>query len=270
MEIDNTFKLSGFVSEFPIVEVLQFLGMTHKNGKLRIIQENGHHELSLYFNEGDLVHAEGEELEGLQAFYHITKLKAGYFKFESGLKASQQTIDCPLSILLLDSQKRLDELKHLQSRLPHEDSVLYLVQEVAKVPPLTPQEWRVLSMINGRRSIKRISDKFDDELEAKNTILNLLLKGLINTFSDETAWKLLTPSIKSSGEINDQRPYPLRLRTNLLLKSINGKSTLMELMINLNINESDMLEDVRLLHETQWIVFPKTQEKLFARLKNEL
>jgi hypothetical protein len=267
---NNTFKLSGFVSEFPLVEVIQFLGMNRKTGMLRIVLEEEHKDLCLYFKEGELVHAETDEFKGLQAFYLISKLETGYFKFISGEEATQHTIDCPLSVLLFNSQKRLDELQHLQSRLPEDDSVLFILQEVEKVPPLNTFEWRIISLINGRRTLKRICEKSGDELDAKNTIVNLLTKGLIGTFSEDLVWKTLVPSLKSSSELKTDRPYPPLLRTNLLLKSIDGKSTFIDLMKALNIKESDMLEDIRLLYDTQWITFPRTQEKIFERLKSEI
>jgi hypothetical protein len=267
---NNTFKLSGFVSEFPIVEVIQFLGMTWKKGKLRIVMEEENKDLCLFFKNGELVHAETDEIKGLQAFYLISKLKTGYFNFFSDEDAPSRTIDCPLSVLLLNSQKRLDELHHLQLRLPSEDAVLFIVTEVEKVPPLTPFEWRIISMINGKRSIKRICEKAGDELDAKNTILNLISKGLVSTFSEDLVWKTLVPRLKLSSELKTDRPYPPLLRTNLLLKSIDGKAALMDLMTALNMKESDMLEDIRLLYDTRWITFPPTQEKIFARLKSEI
>lgn len=267
---NNAFKLSGFVSEFPVVEVIQFLGMTGKIGKLHIALEQDKKDLFLFFKNGELVHAETEESSGLQAFYLISKLETGYFKFVAGEEAPRHTIDCPLSILLLNSQKRLDELHHLQSRLPSEDEVLFIVQEVAKVPPLNTFEWRIVSLINGKRTIKRICEKAGDELDAKNTILNLLSKGLVCTYSEDQVWKTLTPRLKPSSELKTDRPYPPLLRTNLLLKSIDGTSALTDLMTALSIKESDMLEDIRLLYDTQWITFPRTQEKIFTRLKSEI
>lgn len=269
---NNTLKLSGFVSEFPIVDVIQFLGMSWKKGKLRILVDEGEEtkDLCLYFKNGELVHAETEELKGIQAFYLISKLETGYFKFFSNEESPSQTIDCPLSMLLLDSQKRRDELHHLQTKLPPEDTVLFLVQEVEKVPPLSAFEWRIIAMINGKRSIKRICEKIGDELGAKNTLLDLLSKGLACGVSEEQAWKTLVPRLTLSEELKTDRPYPPLLRTNLLLKAVDGKSSLMDLMKSLNMNENDMLEDARLLYDTRWITFPRVQEKIFIRLKNEI
>jgi hypothetical protein len=270
MNNKNVFKLSGFLSEFPIVEVIQFLGMTRKKGRLRIALEEEDKDLRLYFKDGELVHAETDDIKGFQAFYLISKLETGYFNFQPDEEAPVQTIDCPLSVLLLNSQKRLDELHHLQSQLPNEDAVLFIVKDVHKVPPLNTLEWQIISMINGRRTIARVCEKAGDELDAKNTILNLLSKGLISTFSEDTVWKTLVPSLKPSEELKTDRPYPPLLRTNLLLKSIDGKLSLTDLMSSLNMKENELLEDIRLLYDTQWITFPYRQEKVFARLKNEL
>ena len=77
-------------------------------------------------------------------------------------------------------------------------------------------------------------------------------------------------SLPDKTERGADRPYPPLLRTNLLLKAINGKTTLRDLMAQLNIKENEMVEDIKLLFDTQWIKFTPSQETIFKRLKNEL
>jgi hypothetical protein len=56
----------------------------------------------------------------------------------------------------------------------------------------------------------------------------------------------------------------------LLLKAINGKTTLRDFMAKLTIKENELVEDSNLLYDTQWIKFTPSQERIFKRLKNEL
>jgi hypothetical protein len=270
MNDTNVFKLSGFVAEFPLLEVIQFLGMNQKNGHLCISLENENESISLYIKQGMIMHAVFDEIEGIEAFHAILQMETGYFKFIAGEQAPKMTINMPVSVLLLESQRRADELNHLQTQLPPDDMVLFLVPDLEEVPPLDTFEWRVISMVNGRRNIQRICQKIGDELAVKQTVLKLLSRGLVSTVSEDAAWKTLTPRPLPSGELKADRPYPPLLRTNLLLKTIDGKSDLKTLMSRLNMKESDLLEDIKLLHDTQWIKFSTGEEKAFSRLKNEI
>lgn len=267
---ENALKLSGYVSEFPLMEVIQFLGMTEKSGALRIYMEKNEETVSLYFKEGKLLHAVSNESEGIGTFYSVLANETGYFKFISGETVPVVTIDKPIHLLLLESQRRRDELDHLQTMMPPDEAVLFIVPELEEVPKLNTFEWKIISMINGRRPIKRICEKTGDELEVKKAILKLLSKGVISTSSGEEEWKGLIPILIPSQDLTADRPYPPLLRTNLLLKSINGKTTLRDLIAKLNIKENELVEDIKLLNDTQWIKFPPSQERTFKRLKNEL
>jgi hypothetical protein len=267
---EDSLKLSGYVSEFPLIEVIQFLGMTEKSGTLRIYMEKNEETVSLYFKEGKLLHAVSNESEGIGTFYSVLALEKGYFKFISGEQLSAVTINKPINFLIMESQRRKDELNRLHTVLPPDESVLFIVPELKEVPRLNTFEWKIISMINGRRPIKRISEKIGDELEVKKTILQLLGKGVISTKSEEADWKGLIPILIPSRDLTSDRPYPPLLRTNLLLKAIDAKITLGELMTKLNSKENDLVEDIKLLYDTQWIKFISSQEKIFKRLKNEL
>ena len=120
---ENALKLSGYVSEFPLMEVIQFLGMTEKSGALRIYMEKNDETVSLYFKEGKLLHAVSNESEGIGTFYAVLEKETGYFKFIAGEHVPAVTIDKPIHYLLLESQRRRDELDHLQTMLPPDEAV---------------------------------------------------------------------------------------------------------------------------------------------------
>lgn len=63
----------------------------------------------IYFEEGNIVHAEFGELEGEQAFQKILGIKEGPFQVEINVKAPKKTINSPWNSLLLDNLRLIDE-----------------------------------------------------------------------------------------------------------------------------------------------------------------
>jgi hypothetical protein len=134
---------------------------------------------------------------------------------------------------------------------------------------LNPGDWKILSMVNGRRTIKRICQKIGDELVACSVLWDLLCRGLITKVHPDSDWNHLIPLRISPDEVKSERPFPHFLRTNLLLKTIDGHTSLKELGKKLNIEENDIIEDIKYLYDTHWIKFSAVQENVFAKLKNE-
>jgi len=241
-----------------------------QNGALRIFYSDEKENISLYIRDGNLIHASSSDMVGLNAFFKALKSESGYFKFLTGETQDEVSINKPIAFLLLESQHRADELRHLQNLLPPDDSVLFIVPDPGEIPRLNTSEWRVLAMVNGRRTLKRICDKIGDELQVKKILLELFNKKLTSITSGEASWKELVPIPVPSHELTADRPYPPLLRTNLLLKAIDGKTPLKDLIVKLNLKENDLAEDIKLLVDTRWIGFPHAQAALFSRLRHEL
>lgn len=268
-ENPENLELSGLLSRFPLAEVMQFLGMSEKSGELRITEKDGSSIFKLFFQNGQLVHAEGHDLEGMAAFEIALLLQQGSFLFHAGLTPRKCTLDKPVHFLLLESQRRVDELREINNRIPPGDNVLFIVGSQDSIPGLSTLEWQVLSMINGRRTLSRICQKMGDELTAKKGIQSLMAKGLITARSDREEWHAMVPKPVSVSRVREERPYPPLLRTNLLLKAIDGKSNLLELQNKLRCREGELLEDVKVLHETRWIEFTVEDEKVFQRMRQD-
>ena len=268
--VDNKLKLSGLVAEFPLIEVVQFLGMTEKTGVLQIqnIPLMVNH-ISLYLKKGRLIHAASDGRSGIDIFYMAMSLETGEFTFISGVEVNNISIDKPIHVLLLESQQYTDELKNIRSLLPSDETILFIAPVLETIPPLNKFEWYVISMINGRRSIHRICQKIGDELAAKTAIRNLLSVRVLTTSHPEDEWKHIIPLHIPSDKIHSERPYPPQVRTNLLLKSINGKLSIKQISHLLNCDENELMGDFKLLYDTGWITFAPEHEALFLRNRNE-
>ncbi|MDQ1355153.1 MAG: hypothetical protein QG657_5463 [Acidobacteriota bacterium] len=266
---ENTLKLSGTLSEFPLADVIQFLGMTEKCGVLRIFKEQEDEYVSLYFKNGNLMHASSNGNSGIGVFYSELAHETGHFKFISGEQPPETSINKPIQVVLLEAQTYSDELKHFQSLLPPDDTVLYIQPYPDNVPVLNSADWQILSMVNGRRTIKRICQKIGDELVARSVLWDLLCRGLISDVHPDTDWNHLIPLPMSPDEVKCDRPFPHFLRTNLLLKAIDGHTSIKELRKKIEISENEIIEDIKYLYDTHWIKFSVVQERVFLRLKNE-
>jgi hypothetical protein len=160
------FQLKGKLVDFNLTEVIQFLGMNRKSGELAI-HNSAHDKVgSLFFLEGELVHASMNGNSGMAAFDRILHLTNGYFIFLAELRTESRSIKQSIQVLLMEAHTRNDERLQLQGELPAADTVLTLANDIASVPPLNTCEWKALSFVNGRRSIARICQKFGDELGA--------------------------------------------------------------------------------------------------------
>lgn len=254
--MDNrAFRLSGQISDFPLMDVIQFLGMTRKTGELRIFNGKADSWASLYFQDELLVHAQWEQYAGVEAFLKILSRDNGHFHFFSGQTPSDRSINKPVHYLMLQLQSELDEMRNLQKILPPSDTVLIISSLVDSVPKLNSREWLILSQINGRRTLGQIVARSGEELSTRKILHRLFSERLIAPLSEKMNLSRLVPGPLDSDQSGADRPYPPRLRTNLLLKEIDGKRDLLEIAGFLNLKERDLIEDVKLLLDSKWITF---------------
>ena len=102
--------LAGKVAEISPVELSQMINSNQKTGILRIETGTGS-KAALFFNDGELIHAEIDGMTGENAFYQCLRIKDGSFQFTSGLTASQRTkkIIGGFMALILEGMKQLDD-----------------------------------------------------------------------------------------------------------------------------------------------------------------
>lgn len=119
--------------------------------------------------------------------YDLLRWETGNFKFYENKFPTQEdvTINISTENLILESVRRLDELEHIQKKLPAFDTVLGLaIAETrrAKDVALEAEEWNVLTLVDGRRDIRRIIEESRlGKLETMKRLAGLLLAGLVES-----------------------------------------------------------------------------------------
>jgi hypothetical protein len=122
------------------------------------------------------------------AVFDLLRWEVGEFEFESH---ERFTVEIPISVsvenLVMEASRRLDELRTMQMKIPSTEVVL----AVAPAPPegareinITPDEWRLLVLVDGNRTVGEICQMSNlDEFTGFRTLYGLISSGLVDVAS---------------------------------------------------------------------------------------
>jgi hypothetical protein len=205
-----------------------------------------------------VVHAYCPPKSGVHALYQLLAWREGRFAFLKNAAPIERTIFDDLQNLLLEGLRRLDEYRLLQDHLPEPGTVLHLAPESSEPSDirLTRAEWRVLSQVNGRRTLGEVmtlSEKPEDE--AARIVYGLLVAGLVTTAHDDSWLDAIVPARIPSQEASPQRAPPPTILGNLLLKKVDGRCSLLRIREELRCGDRALAEELHLLVRTGWVRF---------------
>lgn len=102
---ENVFK--GTVAGVGLADVIQINGLSRATSLLRVKQ--GEQLGVVYFQEGQVVHAICDELEGEEAFFRIMQFTGGRLDSMSFVDLPARTINVPVEALIIEAARRMDE-----------------------------------------------------------------------------------------------------------------------------------------------------------------
>lgn len=121
--LDMLWKKRGFegnVFDLQLTDVIQLNCLCRITAALRV--NKGDQRGVIYFNDGDIVHAECDEQIGKEALFSILSWREGKFDHERGKMPSQQTISQNWEHLLVEGMRKTDELSYSFSGSSEVDS----------------------------------------------------------------------------------------------------------------------------------------------------
>jgi DNA-binding MarR family transcriptional regulator len=261
----------GDLAGLPLPELLQFIHISGRDGVLVVTDETGRPRAVLHYAEASIVHATCDGIIGREAVFAAVAFNSGRFEFFTGTAARvERTIDDNVQNLILEGLRRLDELSHVTSLLPADHEPLFVSPE----PPhddirLTAKEWRILSLVNGKRSVRQIIETSGrDESDVRASLACLLAADLIVDRRDDSYLDAIVPRHLRQDEAGTTRYAPPTLAGNLLLKSCDGRRTARQIMAEMRMDERQLLEELKLLERTRWIAFAAGAD-VFQRLAQE-
>src|SRR5262249_26984105 len=107
-------SLSGSLTHHDLPGVMQMLGHAHQTGALHI--NSGDTDALLFFDAGEIIHAECGSLFGDEAVIHILQScmrnNSGVYKFVYGSSSAKRTVLRSATDLMLDAMREMDESAH--------------------------------------------------------------------------------------------------------------------------------------------------------------
>lgn len=118
------------------------------------------------------------------AVFDLLRWELGEFSWSAGAAvAPEVSLSVSVENLIMEASRRLDELEVIKRKIPSEHTVL----NMAPTPPegaveinITPDEWRVMVLVNGSRSVLEIAETVGlDVFQAMRTLYGLVSAGLV-------------------------------------------------------------------------------------------
>ena len=170
-------SLQGSLSELPLPDVIQLVSVSGKTGAFEI---RGEHEAGrIFLRDGQIVDALVGRLRGDSAVYEMAIWSQGSFVFRPGEETEQVTVHISNANLMMEAARRLDEWRVLSRKIPSLDLVPYFTTRDQGVDQVTlsPQEWILVTRIDGEHSIEEIAD----QLKWAPFDVSKLLFGMVTT-----------------------------------------------------------------------------------------
>lgn len=152
-------ELRGNLKDFSLPDIIQLVGFGRKTGVLRVDCGNG--GAALFFDDGNVVHAEKSGMEGEAAVYSLFRIPEGEFRFQTETPPPGRTIYMDPTNLVMEAARLLDESR--RDAEPH-----------AAAPEEPPEELQELSgdwLGVGDEEPVDVLQKDTDEIKKEITIL---------------------------------------------------------------------------------------------------
>lgn len=177
--------LQGDLSEFSLPDVIQLVDLSQKTGGVHIRGLRGTQEIDgwIYFRDGKIIGATLDNLPPLEAAYAFFTCTSGPFRFYEDKVLAKPTISRSNEALIMEGIIRQDAWTQIQEQVPSMQMVPKLVLNPSSSNneiSLEADEWRVLTMVNGRSSVAQIAQHSGlGDLRTCQIIADLLRSGLI-------------------------------------------------------------------------------------------
>jgi Domain of unknown function (DUF4388) len=151
--------MQGKLSQISLTDILQLCILTKKSGLLKL--SRGKETVEIYFIAGELAHAVSPLGDGEKAFFHSLTWSEGDFNFNKDATAPEKSITRPTRDLLTEWLGISRELEQIQETIPSENAVFRIAEAdlgLSGSMTLTAEQWKILSRMNGTRTVRTIAD----------------------------------------------------------------------------------------------------------------
>lgn len=152
----------------------------------------------------------------LEIVYDLFTWDDGTFLFEQNALPNKDKITVPLNLdnVILEGSRRIQEADRLQDELPDLATIsLKITDKPLRDVKLTQDDWRVISHIHPRNSVKQIAQNNNmDEFQIRKIVYGMLQAGIVEIIRPEgvDARKPKPPVTRAGRRIAQQSPAEKR------------------------------------------------------------
>jgi hypothetical protein len=182
-----------------------------------------------YVTQSDIIQSVRQHV--LEIVYKLFTWAEGLFRFDANKTppADRITIPIDLESVIMEGSRRLKEWERLQEELPDLDiSLRFTDRPDARLRNinLTVEEWRVVSFINPRNSIRQIAKANNlSDFQIRRIVYGMLQAGLVQIVRPEKTAPAPTQQRRGSSQVqqaSDQSPKVKRSVVTRLIDRIKG------------------------------------------------
>ncbi|HHS97803.1 MAG TPA: DUF4388 domain-containing protein [Chloroflexi bacterium] len=163
-----------------------------------------------YVSQEDIVRSVREHT--LETVYQLFNWTEGTFRFEPGLLPIEGRITVPIDLenVIMEGSRRLKESARLEEELPNLDMALKFTDRPdarMRTINLTVEEWRVVSFINPRNTIRQIAQYNNmSDFQIRRIVYGLLQAGLVELVPPEGVERKPPPGAPPGTPPRPRRP----------------------------------------------------------------
>ena len=152
----------------------------------------------------------------LEIVYDLFTWNEGTFHFDQDVLPTKDRITVPLNLdnVILEGSRRIQEADRLQDELPDLTTIaLKITDKPLRDVKLTQDDWRVISHIHPRNSVKQIAQNNNmDEFQIRKIVYGMLQAGIVELIRPEgmETRKAKAPVTRAGRRIANQTPAEKR------------------------------------------------------------
>lgn len=178
----------GDLSQVKLFDILKPLLTDKMTGRLVV---RGREKGEIYMERGDIVDSRTDHFSGENAFFAIMSWKTGKVSFDPEILPKEKTIPITTEQLLLNWSSRKQEFEKIKEIIPSNHCLFRpsLLKD-GKEKTITPEQWNVIAMANGAKTITEIAKSLEwDEYKVLRIVYQLVQVGLLERIEDRDSKK---------------------------------------------------------------------------------
>lgn len=147
----------------------------------------------------------------LDVVYNMLTWKEGPFRFDDNVMPSAERILVPIELenVIIESSRQIKESEKLLQEIPDLNVALKFPEnpkEKFKGIHLSVEEWRVVSFVNPKNSIKQIAKANNmSDMEIRRVVYGLIMAGLVQIVKTNDAFGAANAAAGKAGASNQQQ-----------------------------------------------------------------